>query len=428
MPSTIRQSAEFAKVQLRLDAPTEIALRLTSKEPSIQMLLLHLRHLFHSQNLPLAVATIIGNPLSRHMACQVIETTAFVIEPDWVQLQFAPSELTWTSGGSLASSFHGVTPETLPIRTIEKSFNTIENRFIKHSLQQLQQLIKDVRERVGKQYRASRKKLAEWELIVDELLLHPLWQLVGECQAFPNSMGMYERHGYRDYLQGLMLLDLGLLVNSDFGVIDHVTGDLKPIWDLYELWCYFQLRAILEKITGCPGEPTKEQLIRSNNLSTELTSGVTGCTRFRVQRTETTIAVNFYYNRSFEPRAPDSDGYWSDSYSTRFCPDFSVEIVVGGNVHWVHFDAKYRVAFSTVKTAAGDSVTVRTFKSEDIDRMHTYRDAILGTRGCYVLYPGSTNEETVFVRHTKEEYRNKWPGPSVGAFPLCPSNNANQDA
>ena len=70
----------------------------------------------------------------------------------------------------------------------------------------------------------------------------------------------------------------------------------------------------------------------------------------------------------------------------------------------------------------------QTFKSEDIDRMHTYRDAILGTRGCYVLYPGSTNEETVFVRHTKEEYRNKWPGPSVGAFPLCPGNNANQDA
>jgi predicted component of viral defense system (DUF524 family) len=239
-----------AEVILRLDAPTEIALRLTSKEPSIQMLLLHLRHLFHSQNLPLAVATIIGNPLSRHVACQAIETTAFVMEPDWAQLQYAPSELTWASGGSLSSSFHGATPETLSIRTIEKSFDTIENRFVKYSLQQLQQLVKDIRERVGKQYRASRKKLAEWELIVDELLLHPLWLLVDDCKAFPNSMVIYERHGYRDYLQGLMLLDLGLLVNSDFGVIDRVTGDLRPIWDLYELWCYFQLRAILEKITS----------------------------------------------------------------------------------------------------------------------------------------------------------------------------------
>jgi hypothetical protein len=34
----------------------------------------------------------------------------------------------------------------------------------------------------------------------------------------------------------------------------------------------------------------------------------------------------------------------------------------------------------------------------------------------------------LFSHHTKEEYRNKWPGPSVGAFPFCPSNNANQDA
>ena len=267
-----------AEVILRLDAPTEIALQLISKEPSIQMLLLHLRYLFHSQNLPLAVATIIGNPLSRHVSRQALEMTAFVTEPDWAQLQSAPSMLTWTSGGALASSFHGATPETLPIRTIEKSFDTVENRFVKYSLQQLQQLIKDIRQRVGKQYQASRKKLAEWESVVDELLLHPLWQLVGECRAFPNSMVMYERHGYCDYWQGLMFLDLGLLVNSDFGVIDRVTGDLKPIWDLYEMWCYFQLRAILEKITGCPGEPTKEQLIRSKDFSTESTSGVTGYT------------------------------------------------------------------------------------------------------------------------------------------------------
>ena len=40
---------------------------------------------------------------------------------------------------------------------------------------------------------------------------------------------MYGRHGYRDYMQGLMLLDLGLLIESDWGVIDRVTGALKPI-------------------------------------------------------------------------------------------------------------------------------------------------------------------------------------------------------
>ena len=96
-------------------------------------------------------------------------------------------------------------------------------------------------------------------------------------------------------------------------------------------------------------------------------------------------------------------------------------------MHWVHFDAKYRVTFTTARTKTGDLMTVRTFQSEDVDRMHMYRDAILGTRGCYVLYPGNTNEEAIFVRNPKAEYREQRPGPSVGAFPLCPSNDANQE-
>ena len=416
-----------AEIILSLDAPTEVALHLADKEPSIQMLLLYLRYLFHSQNLPLAIATITGNPLGRHVARQALETTAFVTEPDWMQLQSVPSMLTWTSGGTLASLFCGATPETLPIRTIGKSFDTIENRFVKYSLKQLQQLIKNVREKIGKSYQVSRKNLAEWDVLVDALLLHPLWQSVGECTAFPNSMVMYERHGYRDYMQGLMLLDLGLLVENDFGVIDRVTGDLKPIWALYEMWCYFQLRTILEKITGYPGEPTKEQLIRSKDFSTDLMSGKTGCTHFQAKQAKFTIDVNLYYNRWFEPITLDSDGHWINSYSTKFRPDFSIEMLVGNSVHWVHFDAKYRVSFSSVKTEAGEPATMRTFHSDDVNRMHMYRDAILGTRGCYVLYPGSTSEEIIFVRHPNKAYQSKWPGPSVGAFPLCPSNSANQD-
>ena len=175
---------------------------------------------------------------------------------------------------------------------------------------------------------------------------------------------------------------------------------------------------------SCDGVPA----IGGMSDSTELMSGVTGCTHFKAQRAGSTIDINLYYNRSFGPIVSATDGRWNGSYSTCLKPDFSIEEVVGGNVHWVHFDTKYRVAFSTTKTETGDPVIVRTCKSEDIDRMHTYRDAILGTRGCYVLYPGNTDKEIIFVRHAQEAYRNTWPGPSVGAFPLCPSNNANQDA
>jgi hypothetical protein len=162
------------------------------------------------------------------------------------------------------------------------------------------------------------------------------------------------------------------------------------------------------------------------DFSTDLISGKTGCTRFQAWRATSTLDVHLYYNRSFESTISDSHGHWCGSYLTKFCPDFSIEIIVGSYVHWVHFDAKYRVAFVPARTKTGDPMT-RSFQSEDLNRRHTYRDAILGTRGCYVLYPGNTNEETGFMRHPQAEYRDKWPGPSVGAFPLCPSNRTNQE-
>ena len=61
-------------------------------------------------------------------------------------------------------------------------------------------------------------------------------------------------------------------------------------------------------------------------------------------------------------------------------------------------------------------------KRADLNKMHCYRDAILGTRGAYVLYPGSAAD----VRHIDPYVRkpkppNRGPGlPSVGAFRLRP--------
>ena len=65
-----------------------------------------------------------------------------------------------------------------------------------------------------------------------------------------------------------------------------------------------------------PGEPTKAQLIRSKDFSTDLISGKTGCTRFQAQRATSTLEVSLYYNRSFELAISDSNGRWSGSYST----------------------------------------------------------------------------------------------------------------
>ena len=73
-------------------------------------------------------------------------------------------------------------------------------------------------------------------------------------------------------------------------------------------------------------------------------------------------------------------------------------------------------------------------KQDDLYKMHTYRDGILGTRGAYVLFPGDavggrTEEPSpnLFVRHPwalggGSEHR----VPSVGAFDLAPGGSPAQ--
>ena len=63
--------------------------------------------------------------------------------------------------------------------------------------------------------------------------------------------------------------------------------------------------------------------------------------------------------------------------------------------------------------------TKRKFKYGDLYKMHTYKDAILKTEGAYVLYPG--DDCKIFKVNENE------PIPSVGAFPLTPGKNGEEE-
>ena len=74
---------------------------------------------------------------------------------------------------------------------------------------------------------------------------------------------------------------------------------------------------------------------------------------------------------------------------------------------WLHFDAKYRVERAREQFDAGaprtgvsccggrgDRATSRS-KREDLLKMHAYRDAIRGSAGRYVLFPGDDGRRAV---------------------------------
>jgi predicted component of viral defense system (DUF524 family) len=66
------------------------------------------------------------------------------------------------------------------------------------------------------------------------------------------------------------------------------------------------------------------------------------------------------------------------------------------------------------------------FSKPDLYKAHSYRDALLGSRGAYVLFPAAGMENNVFVRSRSADYRSKYKIPSVGAFPLTPQQGGQQ--
>ena len=122
-------------------------------------------------------------------------------------------------------------------------------------------------------------------------------------------------------------------------------------------------------------------------------------------------------------------GAWSGSYSVSFDPDISIAVRTPNATHWLNFDAKYRLERFQWDDAVQEPIPEsssrskrRAFRQDDLNKMHCYRDAILGTRGAYVLYPGQSDQvESPFLR-CSETPRRGFSFPSVGAFAVRPGS------
>ena len=144
--------------------------------------------------------------------------------------------------------------------------------------------------------------------------------------------------------------------------------------------------------------------------------------KFLFSHNDKEVILHLYYNKDFNP-IDDKSTQWADSYSGVFNPDVRISMEMNDTIHWLHFDAKYRLDLQKWRSELGNGDIVSSFKREDIHKMHTYRDALLGTRGSYVLYPGSECIEELYVRNPNKAYRDINLMPSVGAFPLKPTES-----
>lgn len=293
----------------------------------------------------------------------------------------------------------------LPVRIAEphgaESVDTAENRFVKSFLASCDHIVARVRERLVDAPAHTRDRL-EVDARAIEGALAPirrasLWRRVGPLVSMPTgSMVLQRRSAYREVLRASVLLRGGsrMLSLTDPEVVRLL--EVKNIATLYEVWCGFQLFAVLRELLGEPSsiEPLSETAFNVNVKR--------GC------HARWSTGAELAFNASYTQK----QGWHGRSRSVLLRPDFALYTPSAG-LHL--FDAKFKLKWVS---AAADDDDESDAKREDLHKMHAYRDAIPNARSAWVMYPGTTFDP--YYDGGSGEVR------GVGCFPARPGEVAGE--
>lgn len=275
------------------------------------------------------------------------------------------------------------------------SSNTLENQFVKFFYEYCQQIclsvlnIKKLPESVAE--RANTLLLEIRRLLSDSFFT----DIDSPLRISTSSTILSARDGYNNLLK--------YFTNSLFSVrhiFEDFEGELKvdlvDIATLYEMWCFYKV---------------SYQILGKQVFVSEKTSKIKEDTiKYSTTFENNDFAVS--YNRSF---SISSGG----SYSTTLRPDITVQNKATGV--FFHFDAKYRIN----SYIGSDDVEYKTFKNDDVNKMHAYLDAIYDSDSAIVLYPGTKFKFFVNSKpsHVVEEVQSDFDLTGVGALPLIPGTD-----
>lgn len=323
----------------------------------------------------------------------------------------------------LARALRGHLPERVDEPHAAITRDTPENRFVKAFLDQATGIVARMRRALqGERTAPFRDGLLRdcdrLDAALRPVAEHPLWTEVGRMTHLPAaSLVLQRRRGYREVYGHFGRLRLATrLPLTDAALRDLLAA--KDIAHLYELWCFYTLVATITAILGAPvaaARPRADdfQVGVSWDLAVTWAGG-----------------AQLLYNPRFSRSRPAA----RRSYSVPLRPDIALVIPSGPHAGLHLFDAKFRLdrlaaTFADAEDAAEDESERAeerrgTFKRADLYKMHTYRDAIRGTRSVWILYPG-----TEFRHFTADPHPATAPTipilgdaiiDGVGAIPLAP--------
>ncbi|TRW95824.1 DUF2357 domain-containing protein [Candidatus Methylobacter oryzae] len=273
--------------------------------------------------------------------------------------------------------------------------DTPENRFIKFFIGDL---LSRLRQFNVKKSFLNPELQDDLKMLVQELehfSQNPLWQTVGNLQHIPShSMVLQKRDGYSHLFKLYSLLQLATRYTCSAFRFDRLI-ELKDVPKLYEYWCFFQVKRAIERVLSQRQPKTITWF--NHQEETVLEAGLW---------LDYGDNIGLYYDkdcRGSDPGQLAPDGL-SGYSSLKLRPD----IMICQGSRKLILDAKYKIDKN--KDDA---------KSDDLIKMHAYRDAINNVWGAYALYPGQKAdklEKYPCFGEADTSYK------GIGAIALTPGN------
>lgn len=321
---------------------------------------------------------------------------------------------------------HGEGHHRYQVNSRRLSVDTPENRFVKMVVKrcsgELGQVIKlamtfqNAPEDGGRLSQSFFDELRAWKKPLDQLLNQPFFAEVGEFEGMEReSLVLHQRAGYANIYRIWQELKMYLGI---FG--NNAAVSMKSVADLYEVWCFLEMKSMLEEL-GFAEQSSSKASLRNVGFEKTMVNGTTSA--FNLFRAADKLRIRLSHEPSFETQVDPKIGKIY-SWTTKQRPDIFLEATFddGETLRWI-FDAKYRVVDNDATNA------VDMAPDDAINQMHRYRDALLHidkvgegwkeksrpVLGAFVLYPGWFDEQT-----SNNPYETSIQDVGIGAFPMLP--------
>ncbi|WP_306519899.1 DUF2357 domain-containing protein [Rheinheimera sp.] len=305
------------------------------------------------------------------------------------------------------------------------SLDTPENRFIKMVVQYAHfqlgrfiSLVNEANKRPDAQVFSETfsGQLNDWQKTLEKYLYHPMFKEVGSFKGMSKeSLVLQQKTGYSGVYQAWHELKRYLDVMGSQSSVS-----MKTIDELYEVWCFLEIRRILTTDLGFTEKPQKPFRVAHTGASNKFDDVLADSYIFT---REDGLTIRLAHEPKFGEKTKPVRSWLYDHK-----PDIVLEATFAGELRlmWL-FDAKYRIDNKS------DDAEQDLVPADAIYQMHRYRDALIHVEkngeqkhksrsvyGAYALYPGANNQQQPPAVST---YAEAIDSIGIGAFPLLPSAN-----